>query len=175
MLWGGDEGCGTHRCCMDPPMERPMKRNDLSRSLVAFDQASTMVAVVELSFRSWLVAGLVPGLTRQPLKRSRCASVIDATAPLAGRSHQGRQHNQPDCRRIRGWPRRLLACALVAGARDRGLCDPPDQYPGVARTSASKDGSTGYRIADAGGSRAPLRAPSLSMWEPAFCTTCRRT
>jgi transposase len=50
-------------------MERPMKRNDLSRSLVAFDQASTMVAVVELSFRSWLVAGLVPGLTRQPLKK----------------------------------------------------------------------------------------------------------
>jgi transposase len=46
-----------------------MKRNDLSRSLVAFDQASTMVSVVELSFRSWLVAGLVPGLTRQPLKK----------------------------------------------------------------------------------------------------------
>src|ERR1700745_3740012 len=69
MLWGGDEGCGTHRCCMDPPMERPMKRNDLNRSLVAFDQASTMVAVVELSFRSWLVAGLVPGSTRQPLKK----------------------------------------------------------------------------------------------------------
>jgi transposase len=50
-------------------MERPMKWNDLSRSLVAFDQTSTMIAVVELSFRSWLVAGLVPGLTRQPLKK----------------------------------------------------------------------------------------------------------
>lgn len=46
-----------------------MKRNDLSRSPVAFDQASTMVAVVELGFRSWLVAGLVPGLSRQPLKK----------------------------------------------------------------------------------------------------------
>jgi transposase len=64
-----DEGCGTIVGCMDTPIERPMKRNDLSRSLVAFDQASTMVAVVELSFRSWLVAGLVPGLTRQPLKK----------------------------------------------------------------------------------------------------------
>src|SRR6516162_2446033 len=65
---GRRRGCGTivlHR----QPMERPMKRNDLSQSLVAFDQASTMVAVVELSFRSWLVAGLVPGLTRQPLKK----------------------------------------------------------------------------------------------------------
>jgi len=46
-----------------------MKRNDLSRSLVAFEQANTMVSVVELGFRSWLVAGLVPGLKRQPLKK----------------------------------------------------------------------------------------------------------
>jgi transposase len=46
-----------------------MKRNDLSRALVAFDQASTMVSVVELGFRSWLSAGLVPGLKRQPLKK----------------------------------------------------------------------------------------------------------
>lgn len=46
-----------------------MNRNDLSRSLVAFDQSSTMISVVELSFRSWLAAGLVPGLTRQPLKK----------------------------------------------------------------------------------------------------------
>jgi transposase len=50
-------------------MERPMQRNDLSRSLVAFDQSSTLVSVVELSLKSWLVAGLVPGLTRQPLKK----------------------------------------------------------------------------------------------------------
>ena len=46
-----------------------MKRNDLSRCLVAFDQDSTLVAVVELSSKSWLTAGLVPGLARQPLKK----------------------------------------------------------------------------------------------------------
>ena len=46
-----------------------MQRNDLSRSLVAFDQDSTLVAVVELSLSTWLVAGLVPTLTRQPLKK----------------------------------------------------------------------------------------------------------
>ena len=46
-----------------------MQRNDLSRSLIAFDQDSTLVAVVELSLSTWLVAGLVPGLTRQPLKK----------------------------------------------------------------------------------------------------------
>src|SRR5262252_2200686 len=52
-------------------MERPVKRNDLSRSLIAFDQATTLVAVVELSRGSWLAAGLVPHLTRQPLKKLR--------------------------------------------------------------------------------------------------------
>lgn len=46
-----------------------MQRNDLSRSLVAFDQNSTLVSVVELSLKTWLVAGLVPGLARQPLKK----------------------------------------------------------------------------------------------------------
>jgi len=48
-----------------------VKRNDLSRSLIAFDQATTLVAVVELSRGSWLAAGLVPHLTRQPLKKLR--------------------------------------------------------------------------------------------------------
>jgi hypothetical protein len=64
----GDEGV-TPSLLHKLPMERPMKRNDLSRSLLAFDQVSTMVSVVELSFRGWLVAGLVPGLNRQPLKK----------------------------------------------------------------------------------------------------------
>jgi transposase len=52
-------------------MERPVKRNDLSRSLIAVDQASTLVAVAELSLGNWLVAGLVPNLVRQPLKKLR--------------------------------------------------------------------------------------------------------
>ena len=43
--------------------------NDLSRSLAAFDHETTLTAVVELSEASWLVAGLVPGLDRQPLKK----------------------------------------------------------------------------------------------------------
>jgi transposase len=46
-----------------------MQKNDLSRSLVAFEQNSTLVAVVELSLKTWLVSGLVPGLARQPLKK----------------------------------------------------------------------------------------------------------
>jgi transposase len=46
-----------------------MRKNDQSRSLVAFDQDSTLVAVIELSLKTWLVAGVVPGLERHPLKK----------------------------------------------------------------------------------------------------------
>src|SRR5256714_11446647 len=43
--------------------------NDLSRSLVALDQDSTIIAVVELSQSSWLVAGVLPGIERQPRQK----------------------------------------------------------------------------------------------------------
>jgi len=53
-----------------PPMERLMTQpNDLSRSLAPFVQGRTLVAVIELSLSSWLVAGVVPGVERQPLKK----------------------------------------------------------------------------------------------------------
>ncbi len=45
------------------------QRNDLSRSLAPFQQDGTLVAVIELSRSSWLVAGIVPGLERHPLKK----------------------------------------------------------------------------------------------------------
>src|SRR6516225_722892 len=43
--------------------------NDLSRSLVALDQNSTIIAVVEMSQASWLVGGVLPGIERQPRKK----------------------------------------------------------------------------------------------------------
>lgn len=43
--------------------------DDLSRSLVAFDQDATLIVVVEMSEASWLVAGMAPGVDRQPLKK----------------------------------------------------------------------------------------------------------
>jgi len=42
---------------------------DLSRCLVALRQDSTLIAVVELSASSWLVAGMVPGIDGKPLKK----------------------------------------------------------------------------------------------------------
>src|SRR5918911_1355015 len=51
-------------------MERPMsQRDDLSRCLTALDQNSTVIAVVEMSRSSWLVAGIIPGVGRHPLKK----------------------------------------------------------------------------------------------------------
>ena len=59
--------------------------NDLSRSLVPFEQATTLVAVIELSQSSWLIAGVVPGIERQPLKKMAPdeAALLRAAAPLA--------------------------------------------------------------------------------------------
>ena len=43
--------------------------NDLSRSPAALDQDSTLIAVIEMSQSSWLVAGIVPGIERHPAKK----------------------------------------------------------------------------------------------------------
>lgn len=45
------------------------KPNDLSRSLLSFDQSRTLVAVIEMGQSSWLVSGIAPGIDRQPLKK----------------------------------------------------------------------------------------------------------
>ena len=45
------------------------KLNDLSRSLTPLDPDGTLIAVMEMSLASWLVAGIVPGVERQPLKK----------------------------------------------------------------------------------------------------------
>jgi transposase len=43
--------------------------NDLSRSLAALHQDSTLIAVIEMSQTSWLVAGILPAVERRPLKK----------------------------------------------------------------------------------------------------------
>ena len=43
--------------------------NDMSRSLATFDHDRTLIAVIEMSQSSWLVAGIVPGIERHPLKK----------------------------------------------------------------------------------------------------------
>jgi transposase len=57
---------------MEPFMRKPKQpqlQNDLSRSLTPFEPNHTLIAVIEMSQKSWLVAGVVPGVERQPLKK----------------------------------------------------------------------------------------------------------
>ena len=72
--------------------------NDLSRSLVALDQDSTIIAVVEMSQSSWLVAGVLPGIERQPRKKL-----------------------EPNAERLLGLLHRWRDEAVRAGKRSRGL------------------------------------------------------
>ena len=43
--------------------------DDLSRSRATFEQDATIVAVIEMGHSGWLVAAIVPGLDRHPLKK----------------------------------------------------------------------------------------------------------
>jgi transposase len=66
-MWRGDAMAPSS---LQRMMERPMPQlNDLSRSLVVLEQDTTLIAVIEMGQSSWLVAGVVPEIERQPLKK----------------------------------------------------------------------------------------------------------
>jgi transposase len=71
------------------------KLNDLSRSLTALEPGSTLIAVIEMSLSSWLVAGIVPGVERQPLKKL----AVDESA-LLKLLHRWREEAEKAGRRI---------------------------------------------------------------------------
>ena len=71
MLWGGGEEIASivadvNRWSAPMQIQTP---NDLSQSRIVLKQDSTLIAVIEMSLSSWLVAGIVPGVERQPLKK----------------------------------------------------------------------------------------------------------
>src|SRR3954454_10073242 len=69
MLWGRRRADGTI-VALDNRWSCPMpKPADLNRCLAALDQDRTIIAVIEMSQSSWLVAGVVPGIARHPLKK----------------------------------------------------------------------------------------------------------
>ena len=71
------------------------KLNDLSQSRVVLKQDSTLIAVIEMSLSSWLVAGIVPGVERQPLKKL----AVDESALLKF-LHRWREEAEKKGRRI---------------------------------------------------------------------------
>ena len=115
--------------------------NDLSRSLVALDQNSTIIAVIEMSQSSWLVAGMVPGIERQPRKK-----LEPSPERLLGLLHRWRYEAVRAGKKItrialafESRPGRLLAGALARGAWRRGSRDPCLECRGLAGASPSED------------------------------------
>src|ERR1700720_2073975 len=69
MLWGGGEDIASIGADVNRWSTPMQKLNDLSRCLTPLEPDSTLIAVIEMSLSSWLVAGIVPGVERQPLKK----------------------------------------------------------------------------------------------------------
>src|SRR6202045_3801741 len=87
-------------------MEHPMQKfDDLSRSLTTLEPGGTLIAVIEMSLSSWLVAGIVPGVERQRLKKL----AIDESA-LLKLLHRWREEAEKAGRRIE-----RIAVAFEAG------------------------------------------------------------
>ena len=59
--------------------------NELSHSRTVLKQDNTLIAVIEMSLSSWLVAGIVPGVERQPLKKlaGRRGRIAEGSQSLA--------------------------------------------------------------------------------------------
>ena len=76
--YGANEGCAaswsfnhiTKRRC---PVAR-MTSSDTTKPSVALDHETTIIAVVELSLKSWVIAAHVPGLDRRPCGRAQAGS-----------------------------------------------------------------------------------------------------
>src|SRR3954451_4532072 len=137
MLWGGRWRDVTIVAGSNA-MERPMAQqlDDLSRSLTPLEQDSTIIAVIEMSQASWLVA-----------QRGGLAPVVDALA--CGGNPEG-SHDYAHRGRVRGGPRRVLAGALAPGPRYRSLRHPRDQRGCLTRASPGQNRSPRHGIAQTG-------------------------
>ena len=121
-------------------MELPMSQHccfDASGSLTALEQDSTIIAVIEISQSKWLVAALVPGVERQPLKRfdsneEMLLKLLHRWHREAGQARHNISVSSSPLRR----PRRVLACALAAGIGRRSLCHPSYEHRSVARAAS---------------------------------------
>jgi transposase len=70
-----------------------VKPDDLSKPPVAFDHDGTLVAVLEMSGRSWLAAAIAPGLDRRPLQKLP-VDEHRLFRPLERRRGEAREHGK---------------------------------------------------------------------------------
>ena len=69
MLWGERRRREHFRRGLKTDGAPHAQTNDFSRSFTAPEQNSSLIAVIEMGLSNWLVAGVVPGVERQPLKK----------------------------------------------------------------------------------------------------------
>jgi hypothetical protein len=89
-----------------------LKFDDLSRSRVVLDENNTLIGVIEMSGSSWLVAGIVPGIERQPLKKLDSEPESCSDYCIAGAKRQPRPEALS-----RGSPLPSKPAATVSGWR----------------------------------------------------------
>jgi transposase len=142
MLWGERRGQWHHRRSSEST-ERPMPQlNDLSRSLVVLEQDATLIAVIEMGQSSWLVAGIVPGVERSPLKKL----AVDESALLKLLNRWREEAEKAGHKIVRiaiafeaGRDGFWLAGALAPGSRYRSPCHSRIQRSGLARAPARQN------------------------------------
>src|SRR5207248_10482342 len=156
MLWGGRREMATSSLYLIDGVPAMPQPNDLSRSLVALDQNSTIIAVIELSQSSWLVAGMLPGIERQPRKK-----LEPSPERLLGLLHRWRDEAVRAGRTVTRialafeagrdgfWLARWPAGPLARGAWRRGSCDPRLECRGSAGASPSENRPARHRVAEA--------------------------
>jgi len=80
------------------------KHHDDSKAcLTAFVQDNTVIAVIEMSLANWLVAGMIPGVKREPLKRITPDPEVLLRLLYRWRDEAikaGREGDHPNCRRL---------------------------------------------------------------------------
>jgi hypothetical protein len=123
------------------------KLNDLSRSLTPLKPDGTLIAVIEMSLSSWLVAGIVPGVERQPSKKlevdeNALLKLLNRWREEAHKAGQGIERIA-----VAFEAGRFLAGPLAQGARHRGACHSRIEHSGIARAPARQDRSSRHRTA----------------------------
>src|SRR3954466_13117674 len=162
---GEGEALSRVESALEPLMPQ---HNDLSRSLLALDQASTLIAVIEMSQSSWLVAAVVPGIARHPLKKispdeARC--LADCTAGKTKRPKLGA--------RLRASPSLMRPVATASGWRAgcgraalRPMSFMQPAFPSRANTGEPKRTGSTPSCSSARFSAGCAASPTTAAWRP---------
>ncbi len=133
-----------HDCCRRQTRERPMpQRNDLSRSAASLDHESTLIAVIEMSQSSWLVAAIVPGIERRGRGRCSCRALTRLLL-VTNHSPDGRGGLRVPSRIGRAASSRAATCPAPQPAAGHGS-SARRQPHSLGSKNPSASGAGGYR------------------------------